>query len=148
MIEPLQVTVDLSCDPAHAFSTWTSRIDTWWPADHTVSGDPDATITLEPGVGGRLLERTRDGVEHVWGEVTTWDPPSRLGYRWHLGRTSDQATDVEVRFVAGESDTTHVEIRHTGWEALGDDAQVWRDRNHQGWSTLLPHLAAAVEGGE
>lgn len=147
MIEPLTVDVDLACDPAHAFSTWTSRIDIWWPTDHTVSGDPDSTITLEAGVGGRLVERTSTGVEHVWGVVTAWDPPGHLGYRWHIGRPGDEATHVEVRFEASGPDTTHVEIRHTGWEALGDDAQVWRERNHHGWSTLLPHLVAAVERG-
>jgi hypothetical protein len=31
------------------------------------------------------------------------------------------------------------------WERLGSRAGAWRDRNQQGWSTLLPHDAAAVQ---
>lgn len=144
---PLHVTVDLTCPPEHAFTTWTSRIDSWWPADHTVSGDPESTITLEPWVGGRLVERTVEGVEHVWGEVTTWEPPSRLGYRWHIGRGPGDATDVDVRFIGLGSGATRVEIEHTGWDVLGAEAPVWRERNIHGWNTLLPHVVAAAEGG-
>ena len=55
---------------------------------------------LESGVGGRIYERTADGVEHDWGVVTVWDPPKRLAYLWHLGRDRSEATDVDIRFVA------------------------------------------------
>jgi hypothetical protein len=37
-----------------------------------------------------------------------------------------------------------VEITHSGWERLGTRGGAWRERNHQGWSTLLPHYTAAV----
>jgi hypothetical protein len=43
---------------------------------------------------------------------------------------------------------TRVEIEHRGWERLGADAGVWRDRNRAGWETLLPHFAAAITEGE
>jgi uncharacterized protein YndB with AHSA1/START domain len=76
--------------------------------------------------------------------VTLWDPPSRIGYTWHLGSRSDDATEVEVRFSDGEGDTTVVEIQHTGWERLGDRAEAWRDRNRGGWQSLIPYLAAAA----
>ena len=146
MTEPLVVTLELTSSPDHAFATWTQRIDQWWPADHTVSGDPASRIVLEPREGGRLLEITIDGVEHEWGRVTTWDPPKHLGYTWHLGRDPAVATDVLITF-DGSGDGTSVEIRHTGWEVLGADADTWRDRNHQGWSTLLPHLVNRLEKG-
>lgn len=146
MIDPLLVAFDVEASPDHAFATWTGRIDTWWPADHTVSGDPAARIVLEPGVGGRLLEVTPSGAEHVWGQVTTWEPPDVLGYTWHLGRDATAATDVLITFTPA-ADGTRVEIRHTGWEALGAEAGVWRERNHQGWSTLLPHFQREVGHG-
>jgi hypothetical protein len=46
--------------------TWTERIGTWWPADHTISGSPVAVV-LEGKVGGRIYERAKHGEEHDWG---------------------------------------------------------------------------------
>jgi hypothetical protein len=39
---------------------------------------------------------------------------------------------------------TLVEIEHLGWERLGAEADVWRDRNRMGWTTLLPHFITAA----
>jgi hypothetical protein len=44
---PLRITFDVACSAEHAFAMWTSRIGTWWPADHTVTGDRDLAIVLE-----------------------------------------------------------------------------------------------------
>ena len=121
-----------------------ARIGQWWPADHTVSGEDGLTVVLEPRLGGRIFERTRDGVEHDWGEVTAWEPPGRLVYLWHLRRDRADATEVEIRFIERGDATTLVEIEHRGWERLGAEGEAWRDRNHGGWATLLPHYVAAT----
>ena len=111
-----------------------------------MSGDPEAVV-LESGAGGRIYERTSAGERHEWGEVTVWEPPRRLAYLWHLGRDRAAATEVEITFV-GEGDArTRVEIEHSGWEALGDAADTWRDQNRAGWDALLPHFAAAAGEG-
>jgi hypothetical protein len=146
MIEPLHLTFEVACPAEHAFTVWTSGIDAWWPADHTVSARTDAVVVLEDRVGGRIFERTPDGTEHDWGEVTVWEPPVRLGYLWHLRRDRADATDVDIRFIEQDAGTTRVEIVHTGWERLGAGGHDWRDRNRGGWETLLPHFVAAVEG--
>ena len=144
---PLRITFDLDCAPQHAFRVWTQKIGTWWPRDHTVSGDP-AEVVLESGRGGRIYERTAAGERHEWGEVTLWEPPRRLAYLRHLGRDRAAATEVAVHFAdqAGGAGT-RVEIEHSGWDRLGDDAGTWRERNRAGWGGLLPHFAAAVEEG-
>ena len=144
MIEPIRLSFEVDCPSERAFEVWTSRIDQWWPADHTVSGEADATVVLEPRSGGRIFERTAAGTEHEWGEVTVWDPPSRLGYLWHLRRDRADATQVEITFIDRGDATTRVEIEHHGWEALGAEAEDWRDRNYGGWATLLPHFIAAA----
>jgi uncharacterized protein YndB with AHSA1/START domain len=123
---------------------WTRRFDAWWPPDHTATGRADARAVLEPRAGGRIYERTSDGIEHDWGEVTVWEPPHRLGYLWHLRSDRAVATDVDIRFVA-EGRHTRIHIEHTGWERLGDQAPAWRDRNQMGWTTLLPHYVAAAQ---
>jgi uncharacterized protein YndB with AHSA1/START domain len=148
MTAPLRIEFDVACSASHAFTVWTSGINTWWPSDHTVTGHDDLRIVLESGVGGRIFEQTPDGTEHEWGEVTAWDPPRLLGYRWHLRRDRVDATDVEIRFTGKGDSATHIEIEHSGWERLGGAGRQWREQNNAGWSSLLPHyVAAIVEAG-
>jgi uncharacterized protein YndB with AHSA1/START domain len=142
VIEPLRIEVDIACPPEHAFATWAEHFGTWWPRSHTVTGDP-AAIVLEPRMGGRIYEQAPDGREIDWGEITVWEPPRRLSYRWHLRRDRADATDVDVRFVAGDEGSTRMEIVHGGWERLGAEAEQWRDANRGGWSGLLPAFTAA-----
>jgi uncharacterized protein YndB with AHSA1/START domain len=142
---PLRMSFDVDCSAEHAFTVWTSGIGTWWPADHTVTGQADLAVVMQSGVGGRIYERTRDGVEHDWGEVTVWSPPARLVYLWHLRRDRSDATEVEIRFVAAGSGTTRIEIEHRGWERLGSAAGQGRDQNQAGWQTLLPHFQMAIK---
>jgi uncharacterized protein YndB with AHSA1/START domain len=146
VIQPLEISFEVAAPVEHAFDTWTRRIDTWWPTDHTASGDADASIILEPHLGGRLYERTSGGVEHDWGRVIEWQPPSRFAYTWHLRRDAADATDVQINFTSLDGSRTRVDILHTGWERLGEGGQDWRDRNHGGWDSLLPHFLSAVEG--
>ena len=141
MIEPLRLSYSVDCSPEHAFRTWTGRFGSWWPPGHSVSGDP-AEVVLEPHVGGRIFERTHDGAEIDWGEITLWEEPHRLGYLWHIRRDRADATDVEVAFVA-DGDATRIEITHAGWERLGAEGQAWRDANAGGWNGLLPHFIDA-----
>lgn len=137
-IEPIRLSFEVACPADHAFRTWTAGIDTWWPADHTVTAAEGLRLVLEPRVGGRIFERTPAGEEHDWGQVTVWEPPSRLGYTWRLRADPADATDVEIRFVPLDQGTL-VEIEHRGWERLGAVGRDRRDRNHGGWATLLPH---------
>ena len=146
MIEPLRLSFDVACAADHAFAVWTGRIGTWWPPDHTVSGAA-AQIVLERAVGGRIFERTADGVEYDWGEVTVWQPPTTLAYLWHIGRDRSQATEVEIQFVPAGEDATRIEIEQRGWEQAGVDAVEYRRRNVHGWTSLIPYfISAATEG--
>ncbi len=147
MTEPLTLSFEVACSAEHAFAVWTGRIASWWPPDHTVTGDAE-TVVLEGAVGGRIFERTADGTEHDWGEVTAWNPPAGLAYRWHLGRDRDDATDVEIRFVPRGRHSTRIDIEHRGWERLGAEAGVWRDRNRAGWESLLAAFDAAIARGD
>ena len=145
MTEPLTMSFEVGCPVEHAFHVWTAEIGRWWPGDHTVTGGGRGlTVVLQGAVGGRIFERTPDGTEHDWGEVTVWAPPTRLGYRWHLGRDRSEATDVEIRFVPVDNATTRVEIEHSGWDVLGERAAQWRERNVAGWRSLLPSYQRAI----
>jgi uncharacterized protein YndB with AHSA1/START domain len=142
VIEPIHLVFEVDCPSDHAFDVWTARIAQWWPRDHTVSAAADLTVVLEGRAGGRIFERETSGLEHDWGEVTIWEPPTRLGYTWHLNRDRSDATEVEIRFIPREDGATQVEIEHRGWERLGAGGEDWRERNRGGWATLLPHFTA------
>ena len=144
MTAPLLMSFDVACSAEHAFRVWTDRIGTWWPPDHTATGQA-GLIVLEGDVGGRIYERTPDGVEHDWGEVTVWEPPARLVYLWHLRRDRADATEVEIRFIAQGAAAARIEIEHRGWERLGAAAGEWREQNRVGWQTLMPHYLAAIQ---
>ena len=60
MTAPLLISFDVDCPADHAFDVWTSKIGTWWPRDHTVSGNPEE-IVLENGLGGRITSGHRPG---------------------------------------------------------------------------------------
>jgi len=146
MTEALRVSQELRCSPDHAFDVWTTRLSTWWPKGHSASGDPDTVVTLEPRRGGRIFERTSDGREIDWGEVTVWDPPRRLAYTWHIAWDVAQATDVELTFVDLGDGRTRLDVVHTGWERFGEESDRFRTANSGGWGALLPAFAAAAEG--
>lgn len=139
-MEPLRLQFTVACPPERAFALWTTEISRWWPRGHSVSGDPGLTVIFE--AGGRIYERTPDGVEHDWGEVLAWEPPRRLVYLWHLRFDRADATEVEVRFEPA-AEGTAVTIEHRGWERLGAVAEERRERNRRGWGGAIEHYRAA-----
>jgi uncharacterized protein YndB with AHSA1/START domain len=141
----LRKTITVARPPEVAFRVFTEGLASWWPArTHSVGHERVDTIVLEGHVGGRFYERLDDGTEHEWGEITTWDPPGRLGMTWHAGRGPETAQQLEIRFVA-EGDGTRVELEQTGWEVLGDEAEATRANYASGWTGVLGPYAEAVD---
>jgi uncharacterized protein YndB with AHSA1/START domain len=145
MIDPLRLSFEIRAPAEHAFEVWTTRLSSWWPRGHSASGNPDTVVALEPRPGGRIFERTPDGTEIEWGEITLWQPPHRLGYLWHINRARSDATDVELTFVDLGDGTTRLDIVHAGWERLGSDGEAWRDANFSGWAALRHSFVPAAE---
>jgi uncharacterized protein YndB with AHSA1/START domain len=141
-MDPLELRFTVGCPPEHAFDVWATRTSLWWPHGHSVSGDPQLTVTFEPRAGGRIYERTPDGTEHDWGEVLDWEPPRRLRYLWHLRFDRADATEVEIAFAPDPAGTA-VTIVHRGWERLGAKGPERRERNRRGWDGLIPHYGQA-----
>ncbi|MGZ4695356.1 MAG: SRPBCC domain-containing protein [Acidimicrobiales bacterium] len=144
MIEPLRLSYEIDCPAEHAFDIWTNHLSSWWPRGHSASGDRDTLVLLEPRLGGRIFERTSNGREIDWGEITRWSPPTRLGYLWHIGRERADATDVDLTFVDLGDGRTRLDIVHTGWDRLGAEGVAWRDANTDGWDSLIPHYLEAA----
>lgn len=142
--DPLVYTVSLACSQHHAFEVWTSKIDRWWPKNHSLSGDTNPTIAIEGRIGGRIVERDRNGIEFEWGRVTVWEPPNKLAYTWYAGSTPDKPTDVELTFTEDEGKTT-VQLVSSGWERFDDGGRL-RDGNEQGWGAAVTAYSTFLEG--
>jgi uncharacterized protein YndB with AHSA1/START domain len=133
----LRKTLEVAAPPERAFALFTEGIAGWWPVrTHSVAEERAETVVFEPGVGGRIYERTLDGDEHLWGTVTAWDPPGRVACTWHPGREPETAQEVEVRFEPLGSGT-RVELVHTGWERLGDRAAAQFENYDGGWDFVF-----------
>ena len=143
MIEPLRMSFLVECPVDHAFDVWTAQTSRWWPVSHTVSAEPGLEVVFQAGKGGRIYERTRNGVEVDWGEITVWEPPRRLGYLWHIRADRADATEVEITFQDEGQAWTRVDIEHRGWERLGSRGPRWRDVNLGGWNGVLPPYPVA-----
>ncbi|MBA2420992.1 MAG: hypothetical protein H0V57_07670 [Thermoleophilaceae bacterium] len=62
---------------------------------------------------------------------------------WHLRFDRADAAEVEVTF-AGEEHQTTVTIVHSGWERLGTEGPIRRERNERGWAGVLEHYRRAT----
>lgn len=114
--------------PEDCFRLLTEQIDQWWRRTPAHRHAPARSVVLlEAGVGGRLYERfdADDGARViVTGTVLVWEPPERLVLRWrNVTFREDQATEVDVRFVACPGGT-RVTVEHRGWSTLPPDAPV------------------------
>lgn len=141
-VPPVERSIQVPWGPDIAFHRFTERIDEWWPLE-THACDPVKAVTcaVEPRVGGRLYETTRDGEEHLWGTITAWDPPRRLAFTWHPGRPDTTRQDVEITFTP-ERGGTRVAVFHTGWERLGENAEETREQYGPGWEFVLARYSA------
>jgi len=142
----VEKSVTVSVPVERAFEVFTAEIGTWWPLrTHAVDTERSETVVMEGRVGGRLFERTPSGEEHIWGTIAAWEPPSRIVYSWHPGRGEETAQEVEVTFEP-ESDGTRVQIRHYGWEKIGDRMEETVASYDEGWDLVIARYAAAASG--
>ena len=136
-----------------AFAVFTERLGDFKPPEHNLLTVPIAETVFEPRVGGHIYDRGTDGSECRWARVLAFDPPRRVVFSWDIGPTwqletdPENASEVEVRFIAETPDRTRVELEHRyidrhgpGWEAVADG--VGHD---QGWPLYLDRYAALVD---
>lgn len=136
--------VVVRCDRATAFRLWTERLDLWWPKGHSRSGDPRTQVLLERHLGGRLYERTPEGIEHEWGQVVGWEPPHYLAYHWYLGSGPAQPSHVEIHFHAEAPRYTRVEVLHRGPALIGERWPHASAIFERAWAHVLAAYAAAL----
>ena len=137
---------------AEAVSAFTERIGEFKPPEHNMLGAPIAETVFESRVGGHIVDRAADGTECRWAQVRAFEPPHRLVFswnispRWEIITDAEQASEVEVRFVALDDGRTRVELEHRylerhgpGWEGVRDGVD-----GSDGWPRYLARFDALV----
>jgi len=143
-----QLVVDAPIE--RAFSVFTERFGDIKPPEHNLLGAPIVTTTFEPRVGGHIYDRAEDGRECRWARILAYDPPHRVVFSWDIGPTwqleadPDNASEVEVTFVADGPTRTRVELEHRhidrhgpGWEGITSGVD-----GADGWPRYLERYAA------
>jgi uncharacterized protein YndB with AHSA1/START domain len=138
-----QIVVDAPIE--RAFTVFTDRFGDFKPPEHNLLRVPIAETVFEPKVGGHIYDRGTDGSECRWARVLAYDPPTRVVFSWDIGPTwqvvtdPDNASEVEVTFIAEGPDRTRVELEHRhldrhgpGWESVSDGIA-----DDQGWTLYL-----------
>lgn len=136
-IPPVLLSVEVGLAPDEAFEHFTAEMGQWWPIEtHSLSEKRTKSCGIDPHLGGQVYEVDGDGIRQIWGTVTRWDPPRVVAFTWHVGREADTAQNVEVRF-SPTTRGTHVELEHSGWERLGDEALETREGYANGWAFVF-----------
>ena len=97
-----------------AFSVFTEGIGSWWPSEYNILEVDIAERVFEPRVGGHVYARGVDGSECHWARVLAFEPPTRfviswdLSPHWQVETDPERTSEVEVRFIAEQSDRTRV----------------------------------------
>jgi uncharacterized protein YndB with AHSA1/START domain len=136
-IPPIRKSIHVRWPPDVAFRRFTKEIATWWPMrTHSVGEEKTESVVFEDFVGGRVYERIRGGEESTWGTIVHWEPPHRVVFTWHPGRSPEQAQEVELRFTA-EGSGSRLELTHSKWERMGAVALKARRNYALGWEYVI-----------
>lgn len=145
-----EVTVDAPLE--RAFAVFTEQFGDFKPKEHNLLTSPIAETTLEPRVGGHIVDRAEDGSECRWARILDFEPPTRVVFSWDISPTwqieTDEATtsEVEVRFIAETPERTRVELEHRNLDRHGPGWEGVRDGVAEGggWPTYLARYLDVV----
>jgi uncharacterized protein YndB with AHSA1/START domain len=153
MFEPVRKSVRVHIAVEEAFRLFTEHIDRWWPVevfsraadDQYGDGVKVERVVLEQRAGGRLYEVTSEGVEGVWADVVTYEPPARIVLAWKPNDRPEPPTEAEIHFDA-DGEGTIVRLEHRGWDKLGARGAEAREGHDGGWQLPLERFVAAAAG--
>jgi Activator of Hsp90 ATPase homolog 1-like protein len=139
-LSPITFEHRLACSPEHAFDTYARRIGEWWHGQYTANADTFETVTIEPGVGGRVYESHRGGDVYEWGEVTVWERGKQLVHSFALAQDPAHPSEVSVAFTP-DDDGCIVDFAHGGWT----EENVADRKKFGDWPVLLDRFAALAQ---
>ena len=138
-----------------AFLVITENFGDFKPREHNIMRSPVARTVFEPHVGGHIVDVAEDGSECRWARVLVYEPHERVVFSWDIGpdwqivADPENASEVEVRFVAEGPDRTRVELEHRNIDRHGPGWPSVRDcvGHEAGWLLYLDRYAALFTAG-
>ena len=113
-----------------------------------IGGNTAKSVSLDPKVGGKIVEIGHDDTEHLWGTVMTYDPHDSFSLDFHMGLPKgESASVVDVRFTALGDERTQVILTHSNWEAYGDMAEMMRGGYGSSWVMIFEEEYKKACGG-
>jgi uncharacterized protein YciI/uncharacterized protein YndB with AHSA1/START domain len=131
-LPPIRHDVSVSADPESAFEAFT-LLSGWWPLSAVNVLGEGSLLGFDDDE--RLVERTVEGDEAVWGEVLDWEPGRRLRLSWHPSTEPTPPTELTLTFAAA-ADGTSVVLEHAGWESQPDPDGA-RTEYAEAWPAIL-----------
>jgi uncharacterized protein YndB with AHSA1/START domain len=138
-----------------AFTVFTQNFGDFKPLEHNIMASPIVRTTFEPQVGGHIVDIAEDGSECRWARVLAYEPHERVVFSWDIGpdwqlvADPENASEVEVRFIAETPRRTRVELEHRkidrhgpGWEAVRDGIA-----GDAGWPLYLDNYGTLLAEG-
>jgi len=151
VLDPLISTIEVPCSQEKAFQVFVNDMGSWWPLDKRSmsmhDGQSAKSLRIEPKQGGKIIETGHDDTEHHWGTIKTYDPYDLVSMDFHMGLPAENASLVEVKFIALDDERTQVELTQSNWEAFGDMAEMMRGGYGSGWVIIFEEAYKKACGG-
>ena len=153
--EMLIISTKVTVPPEKAFTTFVDNFNGWWPRALTFGGENVASISIEPKMNGRAIEKNKDGSVVQWGTVLSFFRPNHIVIAWQITpdrQISDSeaiASRVDVRFVEAEPGTTEVVVVHRDFPRHGEGWEKYRKdmAGKSGWPTMIDAYTKAANAG-
>ena len=143
----IHLSVQLKCDPHHAFEMLT--------VNHLLEAWLVNVAEVEPVIGGKYElfwePDDRENNSTLGCKVTAVELDKLIAFEWrspkqykHFANTADPLTHV-VAFFIPSGENTEVHLIHSGWRssAVWEEARQWQDR---AWKIAFQELEKLING--
>lgn len=122
--EPAVAEITVPTEQTAAFVAFTAQMGEWWDAGLTPDAATFTSIEIDPdGEVAMVHEEDR----HVWGRVTTWEPPREYAQDFWLGQDPDRPGRLRVTFEQLDGSTRVRVEHHDGPDGAADLIARWED---------------------